>query len=162
MCWISDMWVSYWALNQAFLLWKFMLSCTSGLEGILSSSHSRILFSLDTVCFFTNYGSLYSLALLAWKEFYPPTARYFPVWTHSLFHYQSHSCELVWHSVMYSCLLYCLWISIGSKGRFSQRTNTISSWYKYILSITCSTYSILSSCKIPIRKVKENSIGGIN
>ena len=156
------MWVSYRALNHAFLLWKFIISCTSGLARIISSSHSRIFFSIDTICFFRDYGILYSISLLAWRKFYPPIARYFPVWTHSLFHYQSHSCELVWHSFMYSCLLYCLWNRIGSKGRFSQRTNTISCWYKYILSITCSTYSILSAYKIPIRKVRENSIGGIN
>ena len=46
---IYDMWVSHWALNHAYLLWKFILSCTSGLARILSSSHSRILFSPDTV-----------------------------------------------------------------------------------------------------------------
>ena len=159
---IFDMWVSYWALNHASLLWNFILSSTSGLEGILSSSHSRIFFSFDIVWFFTDYVSLYFIALLSWKEFYPPTVGYFPVWTHILFHYQSHSCELVWNSFMYSCLLYWLWSSIGSKGRFSQRTNTISCWYKYILSITCGTYNILSAYKIPIRKFKENSIGGIN
>ena len=156
------MWVSYWDLNHASLLWKFILYSTSELEAILPSSHSRIFFSLYTIYFFTDYGILYSIALLAWKEFYPPIARYFHVWKHSLFHYQSHSCELVWNSFMYSCIFYCLWSSIGSKGRFSQRNNTISCWYKYILSINCSTYNILSSYKIPIIKDMENSIGGIN
>ena len=46
---ISGMWVSYWALNHAFLLWKFILSHTSILEGILSSSHNRILFIPKTI-----------------------------------------------------------------------------------------------------------------